>query len=329
MRVVAPAAVHWDDVQAFRADLGHLAGGWRDLGDAAGTRAAGLKRIQIDPGKWSTPLHRQTAEEEIFFVLAGSGISLQRRRDDVACAVRAGDCIVHRASHEFHSLRAGPHGLDVLAFGTRAPTEVGQLPRAGVGWLGPTWADVGGGDAPWQREVAAGEPEVPPTGERPPNVVNVDDVPGENEGTWKELGRAGGSELTGLNWGRLVPGEAGVPHCHSVEEEIYVVLEGDGELELWPSPQLEREGRTIESHRIRAGHVAAFPSGGGIAHTVKAGLEGMTALFYGTRASSDIAYYPRSNKIFFRGLGLIGRLEDLEYDDGEPGWRGPAESPRA
>jgi hypothetical protein len=30
-----------------------------------------------------------------------------------------------------------------------------------------------------------------------------------------------------------------------------------------------------------------------------------------------MAYYPRSNKIFFRGLGLIARLESLEYDDGE------------
>ena len=29
-------------------------------------------------------------------------------------------------------------------------------------------------------------------------------------------------------------------------------------------------------------------------------------------------YYPRSNKIYYRGVGLIARLEDLDYDDGEP-----------
>jgi hypothetical protein len=32
----------------------------------------------------------------------------------------------------------------------------------------------------------------------------------------------------------------------------------------------------------------------------------------------DIAYYPRSNKVFFRGVGLMTRLERLEYWDGEP-----------
>ena len=39
---------------------------------------------------------------------------------------------------------------------------------------------------------------------------------------------------------------------------------------------------------------------------------------YGTRDVNDITYYPRSNKIFFRGVGLIARLKDLAYSDGEP-----------
>ena len=43
----------------------------------------------------------------------------------------------------------------------------------------------------------------------------------------------------------------------------------------------------------------------------------MTFLAYGTRNANDVCYYPRSNKIYFRGLGLIARLEDLDYDDGE------------
>jgi uncharacterized cupin superfamily protein len=44
----------------------------------------------------------------------------------------------------------------------------------------------------------------------------------------------------------------------------------------------------------------------------------MIYLAYGTREPNDICYYPRSNKIFFRGLGVIGRLDLLEYSDGEP-----------
>ena len=53
-------------------------------------------------------------------------------------------------------------------------------------------------------------------------------------------------------------------------------------------------------------------------HSFRSGLEGMIYLAYGTREPNDICYYPRSNKIFFRGLGVIARLELLEYSDGEP-----------
>jgi hypothetical protein len=30
-----------------------------------------------------------------------------------------------------------------------------------------------------------------------------------------------------------------------------------------------------------------------------------------------MCWYPRSNKIFWRGLGVIGRIESLDYMDGE------------
>jgi hypothetical protein len=41
-------------------------------------------------------------------------------------------------------------------------------------------------------------------------------------------------------------------------------------------------------------------------------------LVYGTREPNDICWYPRSKKIFWRGVGVIGRIEQLEYFDGEP-----------
>jgi uncharacterized cupin superfamily protein len=44
----------------------------------------------------------------------------------------------------------------------------------------------------------------------------------------------------------------------------------------------------------------------------------MTLLLYGTREPNDIAYYPRSNKVNLRGVGVIGRIEHLDYWDGEP-----------
>jgi uncharacterized cupin superfamily protein len=307
--------VHWDDAESWRAELGHLAATWHNLGGAAGARNVGVRRIEIDPGKWSTPAHAHGAEEEIFYVLGGSGLSWQ---DGEVYAVRAGDCLVHRAGAEVHTLRAGDEGLDVLAFGPRVRTEVGALPRARVGWLGRRWVELGDDTwAPWRREVDAGEPEVGELGERPDRIVNEADLEGEFGGIAKHLGRAAGADQTGLNLIRLPPDQEGAPaHCHSLEEEIFVILEGSGTLELLPSPARRAEA---EEHPLRAGHVVARPAGTGIAHLLRAGGGGMTYLAYGTREPGDVTYYPRSNKIYWRGVGLIARLEPLDYFDGEPG----------
>ena len=290
---------HWDEVEGGHAEVDHLAGRWRDLGRAAGSVTIGVKRIEVDPGKWSTPVHRQTGEEEIFYVLAGSGVCLQ---DDLAYEVRPGDCLVFLSRGPTHSLRAGPEGLDVLAFGMRGSTEIGHLPRAGVAWVGGTWTDVGGGDHPWDREVAAGEPEVPELSERPPNVVNLDDVEGEDGDDWKRLGRAAGSQRTGLNWGRLGADELDDnEHVHSAEEELFVVLEGGGTIFLGGEP-----------HEVRAGSVVSRPAGSRVAHHWQAGPDGLTALFYGTREPNDIIWYPRTRELFVKGVGVVMKVPEDE-----------------
>jgi uncharacterized cupin superfamily protein len=116
----------------------------------------------------------------------------------------------------------------------------------------------------------------------------------------------------------LQPGGAAVPaHCHSAEEEFFVMLSGTATLELIPNPRLAKEGAQEEQHELRAGHVVARPGGTRISHFFRGGEEGAEMLVYGTRDPNDIAYYPRSNKINFRGVGLIARLDALEYADGE------------
>ncbi len=134
-----------------------------------------------------------------------------------------------------------------------------------------------------------------------------------------DLGDAIGSRNLGLARLQVDPGKRSSPvHVEGDEEEIFVVLDGDGVLELWPSPQRARHGTEFEEHPIRAGHVISRPAGTGIAHSLRSGERGLTYLAYGYHDRSDVCYYPRSNKIFFRGVGLIARLEDLDYYDGEP-----------
>jgi len=314
---VTGGIAHWDDVEPVRREKGHIGGTWQNLGTAAGSVAVGLKRMRVDPGKWSTPAHCEAGEEEVFFVLSGSGLSWQ---DGAVYEVRGGDCLVHPAGQAVHTLRAGLEGLEVLAFGMRLYTQIGELPRAGVAWIGPTWISVGEDPAPWDREVAAGEPEVDEPKPRPDLIVALADAEAEvhrGHAEERNLGRAAGSERTGLRHVKLEAGKSGPPaHCHSAEEEIFVVLEGEGTLELVPSPQAAG-GQSEEQHPIRAGSVIARPAATRIAHRLTAGDSGLTYLAYGTREPGDIAYYPRSNKIFFRGVGLIARLEPLDYMDGE------------
>ena len=239
-----------------------------------------------------------------------------------AYAVGPGDCLVHLALQHAHTLQAGPDGLDVLAYGQRHYAANTLLPRAGVSWLGPTWVLEGApADHPWKREAAVGPPDVGDLAERPARIVNAADVePETREGatvarTVRDLGRTAGSERTGLRLFDVHPGKLiNPPHCHSVEEEIFVVLDGEGTLELWPHL---RHGGAHEEHPVRRGSVVARPAGTGRAHTFRAGDGGLSVLAYGTREPGDVTYYPRSRKVNFRGIGLIGRVDVLDYWDGE------------
>jgi uncharacterized cupin superfamily protein len=305
---------HWDEVQWSRREKGEMAAGWQRLGDAAGTERVGVNRLRIDPGGLSTPPHSHGASEEIVFVLGGAGLSWQ---DEQVYEVRPGDCIVHVADREEHTLRGGRDGLEVLIYGTRHPTELGWLPRSRAIRLGWPWVE-GRTDDPWDVEAQAERLKFGDPAPRPKNIVNLDDLPGSEGKTWKELADAAGSVRTGLSWVRLEPGRMGAPpHCHSAEEEVFVILEGEGMLELWPAPRAAQRGAQREDVPLRAGHVVARPPATQIGHAFRAGEAGMTLLLYGTREPNDIAYYPRSNKISWRGVGVIGRIEHLEYWDGE------------
>ncbi|TML24910.1 MAG: hypothetical protein E6G32_02310 [Actinobacteria bacterium] len=111
---------------------------------------------------------------------------------------------------------------------------------------------------------------------------------------------------------------SGPPHAHSAEEEIFVVLGGDGTLELTPSPRgaAEFDDRP-ETQPVRRGTVVASPPGTGVAHAFRAGDTTLTLIAWGTREPNDICWYPRSKKLFWRGVGVIGRVDMLDYWDGE------------
>jgi uncharacterized cupin superfamily protein len=71
------ATARWDEAKVFRADVGPMGADCDLLDNAAGRDKIdmGRMRIRISPGKQSTPVHAHFGDEEIFYVLRGSGWS--------------------------------------------------------------------------------------------------------------------------------------------------------------------------------------------------------------------------------------------------------------
>lgn len=300
---------HWDEVAPFRIDRGPLQGERRRIGPHLGTAEVGLSRYRLRPGERAMPAHVHADEEELCFVVAGGGLAWL---DGVTHEVRAGDVVVHPAGRQAHTLVAGPDGIDLLMFGEGSRTHMTYLPRAGAWWMGPRWMPADGPN-PFALEAAAGPLELPAApAPRPATIRNLDELEVEAEVRgrygWhmRDLGRGAGSVASGLRHDRLEEGQwTCPPHWHNAEEELFVVLEGQGEVEL---------GTT--RYGLRAGSVVARPPATGVEHALVGGPGGMTYLAYGTRRHHDVAHFPRTGKLVFAG-GRTLQVQDVDYWEGE------------
>ena len=173
------------------------------------------------------------------------------------------------------------------------------------------------GASPFAREAAAGAPECPPPlAERPRNVVALADAPTAFGGAARLLGEAAGARASGLKHVTLPPGERGAPaHCHSEEEELFVVLDGGGTLQLWPRGGSSRAPGS--THCVRATSSSAPRRDLGVAQRpAAAGEQGLTYLAYGTREPGDMCFYPETGRVSLRGLGIALRSPEIEPLDG-------------
>jgi uncharacterized cupin superfamily protein len=300
------AVTHWDDLKVDHHELGPMNARWRT---ADGVKL-GMSRIEVLPGAQSTPAHLHTAEEELFYVLGGSGLWWE---GGATTAIGAGDVMYAKPRGEAHTVIAGEEGIDVLAFGPRYDIELVHLPRPGVLRVGGVATLPAETRHQWVFEAEAGPVERPEPSERPSSVVRLLDLPTEVEDrpgwglTHRWVGEHFGMVNTGMSHLELAPGAKSFPfHCHSAEEELFVVLDGSGTLRLG-------DGR----HGLRPGHVVSRPAGTRIAHQFIAGDDGMTVLAYSNIDPNDLAFYPDSNKVKLRGLNVVMRVEPVDYWDGE------------
>jgi uncharacterized cupin superfamily protein len=101
----------------------------RALGAAAGAVKAGLNHARLQPGTAGAPPHVHALEEELFYVLAGSGTLTL---DGDTYRLTAGDIVARPpATGVAHSITAGDDGITYLVYGTREPGDSVYYPTLG------------------------------------------------------------------------------------------------------------------------------------------------------------------------------------------------------
>lgn len=160
-------------------------------------------------------------------------------------------------------------------------------------------------------------------------IINLDEVPLDRyaHGDRFEVRDGGIGPLVGakqLGYSLLVvpPGKRAYPfHCHHVNEEMFLILEGEGVVRIGE-----------QEYPIRKGDVIAAPAGGrATAHQiVNTSDEELRYLAVSTMLPTEVVEYPDSSKVAVyvgsapgedpskRTFNYRGRLgEKLDYWDGE------------
>lgn len=133
------------------------------------------------------------------------------------------------------------------------------------------------------------------------------------------LGALLGLKALGITYNEVPPGRSSCPfHNHHVEDEIFVILQGEGDY---------RFGEM--RHRVTVGDVLGAPAGSTeTAHQlINTGDQPLHYLAISNRAPADIIEYPDSGKFMARAEGsdrqrarLLGRHDDMPaYWEDEPG----------
>jgi uncharacterized cupin superfamily protein len=123
-----------------------------------------------------------------------------------------------------------------------------------------------------------------------------------------QIGRVIGARKLGYNLTAVPPGKVAFPfHSHRVNEEMFFVLQGHGEIRI---------GDAV--HAIRAGDVIACPPGGAeAAHQIRnTGDQELRYLAVSTRETPDVVAYPDSGKFGVYGefgMGAAGTPERFVY----------------
>ena len=254
------------------------------------------------------PVHVHGDSEELFYVLAGEGLSWQDGRTYAVLRATASP-----PGAEAHTIAGAEEGLDVLRVRQRLHRLATWLPRAGAWWLEALCGSPPTAPDPFAAE-AARRRSLPRRARSPaPSIVALADGEvterrrGDVASLRRDLGDVLGSVRIGAGHLVVEPGMLTYPPL-PLGQEAFVVLEEDGTLLLGEESIQCGRGASSGVRRAPASRTRSAPAS-----------RGSMLLAFGTREPNDIAYYPRSRKVSLRGIGVRFRIEPVDYFDGEPG----------
>lgn len=153
-----------------------------------------------------------------------------------------------------------------------------------------------------QRIINIADVELQPWGHGSPNVMPGAGTPDERyQARIGPIAPRLGAKKLGYNLTIMPPGKSAFPvHAHTVNEEMFFVVEGEG---------VVRIGK--DTHPIKAGDVIACPPGGPeTAHQItNTGSVDMKVLCVSTRQWPEVAQYPET--------GRFGMIAELPAEDGK------------
>src|SRR6185436_17210236 len=142
-----------------------------------------------------------------------------------------------------------------------------------------------------------------------PKIVNLSDLSWTQWSTSERIGveikdpaRKLGSSHCGLRVYRLAPGmQATRLHRHLLQEEMYLILAGQGTL---------RHGDREVA--VNAGDFILYPAGDPAAHTfVNTGAEPMEYIATGDRVAHEVCEYPEDGTVYVEALDRTLKNEDV------------------
>jgi uncharacterized cupin superfamily protein len=104
---------------------------WAEIASRIGARKLGYNLTVVAPGKRNCPFHSHRVEEEMFFILEGTG---ELRYGDQRHPLRAGDIIAcptggPETAHQI--INTGDTEMRYLSVSTMAPVEICEYPDSG------------------------------------------------------------------------------------------------------------------------------------------------------------------------------------------------------